>query len=149
MSNADQFEIVTRLLLALALGAAVGLQRDLRGHEAGIRTFALVCLGAALFGEVGTVIDDPRIAAGVVGGIGFLGAGLIIRGDAGIRGITTAVTTWTLAAVGLAVALGIWVVAVAVTAAIILLLELAPLSQWIQAHGSERSGDSPDPPTPD
>ena len=144
MSNADQFEIVARLLLALALGAAVGLQRDLRGHTAGIRTFALVCLGAALFGEVGTVIDDPRVAAGVVGGIGFLGAGLILRGDSGVRGVTTAVTTWTLAAVGLAVALGIWIVAVAVTIATVTLLELSPLSKWIQSHGSEHSGDPPD-----
>jgi MgtC family protein len=67
MSNADQLEMIVRLLLAIGLGAVIGLQRDYRGQAAGVRTSALVCLGAALFGEIGTISGDSRIAAGAVG----------------------------------------------------------------------------------
>ncbi len=68
MSNADQLEVFLRLLIALGLGAAVGLEREFRGHEAGLRTSALVCLGAAMFGEASDIFGDSRIAAGVVQG---------------------------------------------------------------------------------
>jgi putative Mg2+ transporter-C (MgtC) family protein len=79
MSNGDQFELFLRLAAALGMGALVGLQREFRGHQAGIRTSSLVCAGAALFGELGVVWGDARLAAGVIQGIGFLGAGLIFQ----------------------------------------------------------------------
>jgi putative Mg2+ transporter-C (MgtC) family protein len=131
----DQVEIYLELLLALGLGAAVGIEREFRGHEAGLRTTSLVVLGAAMFGEVSTLYGDSRIAAGVVQGIGFLGAGLIFTRGANVRNATTATTMWAMAGVGLAVAEGFWLVAVLVTASIILMLELAPVSDLIYRSG--------------
>lgn len=143
MSNADQVELVARLLLALVLGAAVGLEREFRGHEAGIRTSALVCFGAAAFAEVSGTLGDSRVAAGVVQGIGFLGAGLIFQGHRGVSGVTTAATIWVVASVGLLVAADVWLAAVLATVAVVVLLELSPLSDWVYRHGHERRLESP------
>jgi putative Mg2+ transporter-C (MgtC) family protein len=131
----DQVDVYLRLLLALGLGAAVGLEREFRGHEAGLRTTALVVLGAAIFGEASSLYGDSRIAAGVVQGIGFLGAGLIFQRGASVRNATTATTMWAMAGVGLAVAEDFWLVAILVTATVIVLLELAPLSDLIYRTG--------------
>ncbi len=91
----DQLEIIARLLLAAALGAVIGLERELRGNPAGIRTMALVTLGACLFTDVSRLMGgDDRVAAQVVTGIGFIGAGVVFRDGAGVRGITTAATIW-------------------------------------------------------
>ena len=151
MSNADQLEIVVRLLVALALGASVGVEREYRGHEAGVRTGAMVCVGAAVFGEVSQLFQDSRVAAGVVQGIGFLGAGLIFRSGDNVRNVTTAATMWVLAGIGLAVAQSLWLVAVCLTAAIIMSLELAPVSDWLYHVGRRRRGepleDAPEQPS--
>lgn len=138
MSNADQLEFALWILLATALGALVGLEREWRGHEAGIRTSALVCAGAAAFGQLSVLYGDDRIAAGVVQGIGFLGAGLIFQRRSGIAGVTTAATIWALAALGLVVAAELWVTALLLTGIFVVLLELAPFSDWVFARGQAR-----------
>lgn len=103
VSNADQFQTFFWVLLALGLGAAVGLEREYRGHEAGVRTNALVCAGAALFAQVSYIFGDDRIASNIVQGVGFLGAGLVFQTGNNVKGITTAATIWVIAAVGLMV----------------------------------------------
>src|SRR5918998_6874576 len=119
----DNWDLVARILVAAALGAAVGLEREVSDQPAGFRTHILVSLGAALFtiaGALGasafddseTVRFDPtRIAAQVVTGIGFLGAGAIIQQGVNVRGLTTAASLWVTAAVGLAVGLGFYTAA--------------------------------------
>jgi putative Mg2+ transporter-C (MgtC) family protein len=134
-------EIVGRLAFAAILGGAVGFERDMHGHPAGTRTHLLVALGAAVFTVIsasdlsrllspGTaaVSDPARIAAQIVAGIGFLGAGAIIRYGTSVRGLTTAASLWATAAVGLAVGAREYTVAVAATA--IVLLSLGPLN-WL------------------
>lgn len=139
MSNGDQLEFALWVLLAMALGAAVGLQREFRGHEAGIRTAGLVCGGAAAFGRLSLLFaGDDRIAASVVQGIGFLGAGLILHREHGLRGVTTAATVWVVAGLGLIVSLELWLAAVILTAAYVAFLELAPFSDWIYRQGQGR-----------
>jgi putative Mg2+ transporter-C (MgtC) family protein len=135
MSNADQVALFARLAVAIVLGGAIGLEREFRGHEAGVRTGSLVCVGAALFGEIGAHLGDARVAAAVVQGIGFLGAGLIFQRHSGVHGITTAATMWVVAGLGLLVSERLWVTALLLTAAIVLLLELFPISNWVFDRG--------------
>lgn len=142
MSNGDQFEVFVHLLLALLLGGLIGVEREFRGHEAGVRTSALVCVGAALFGETSVLYGDSRVAAGVVQGIGFLGAGLIFQRGVGVRGVTTAAMVWVLAGIGLAVAEDMWLTAALVTVTVVVLLELAPLSDAIYDVGRQRNRGS-------
>jgi putative Mg2+ transporter-C (MgtC) family protein len=132
-------ELLLRLALAAALGGAIGAERELRDREAGFRTHLLVSLGAALFTLVsayawtdwafstpaGLVFDPTRIAAQVVTGIGFIGAGAIIRQGLSIRGLTTAATLWIVAAIGMAAGAGYYTAAVVTTA--LVLVSLWPL----------------------
>jgi len=132
-------EVTLRLALAAVLGGAVGLERELREREAGLRTHLLVSVGAAVFTVVsaygfsdfdygargGITLDPTRIAAQVVTGIGFLGAGAIIRQGLSVRGLTTAATLWVVAAIGMASGAGYYSVAVIGTA--IVLFSLYPL----------------------
>jgi len=141
----EQIDFTLWVLFAVGLGALIGVQREFRGHEAGVRTSALVCGGAAMFGNVSHIFGDDRIAAGVVQGIGFLGAGLIMQGSAGVRGATTAVTVWMLAALGLMAAEELWLAALILAAVYILLLELAPVSDWIYGKGQGVPGSAPPP----
>lgn len=125
VSAGEQLEIVGRLLLAGVLGGLVGLERDLRDYPAGLRTMALVTLGAALFMEVSVLVGaQDRIAAQVVTGIGFLGAGVIFREGLDVKGVTTAATIWAMAAVGLAVGLELYLAAPLATLLILIALEL-------------------------
>lgn len=105
--------------VAAALGAAVGLERELGTQPAGLRTHMLVSIGAALFTLAGTDFlhggDPTRIAAQVVTGVGFLGGGAILREGATVRGLTTAASLWVTAAIGLAVGLRLWLAAVVAT----------------------------------
>jgi putative Mg2+ transporter-C (MgtC) family protein len=117
-------EMILRLLLAAALGAGIGYQRERAGKAAGVRTHILVSSGAALFtlvsiyGFSGAVVDISRVAAGVVVGIGFIGAGVILRGqrEKEVAGLTTAATIWLTAAIGLAAGAGMYLVSVIATA---------------------------------
>jgi putative Mg2+ transporter-C (MgtC) family protein len=125
-----EVEMILRLLLATALGAVIGYQREKAGKSAGLRTHILICLGAALFTVTSIhgfgVLDDPaRVAAGVVAGIGFLGAGAILHREGGIvEGLTTAATIWAVAGIGLAAGAGLYLISAVVTvlALIVLLL---------------------------
>jgi putative Mg2+ transporter-C (MgtC) family protein len=132
-------EALLRLLIAALLGGAIGLERELRDHEAGFRTHLIVSLGACVFTLVsayawtdwtfstasGVVFDPTRIAAQIVTGIGFLGAGAIIVRGISVRGLTTAATLWVVAAIGMAAGTGYYTVAVG--AAVLVLVSLGPL----------------------
>jgi len=128
---AIELEMVLRLLLAAALGAIIGYQRERAGKPAGLRTHILICVGAALFTVAslygfGMTADPARVAAGIVAGIGFLGAGAIIRREGGIvEGLTTAATIWAVAAIGLAAGAGLYLVS-AVTTAVVSIVLLLP-----------------------
>jgi len=116
-------EIILRFLLATALGAGVGYQRERDGKAAGLRTHILISSGSALFtivsifGFVGAG-DPSRVAASVVAGIGFIGAGVIFRGshNEGVAGLTTAASIWATAAIGLAAGAGLYLISVIATA---------------------------------
>ena len=99
--------MLMRLLVATVIGGIVGYERERAGKPAGVRTHAMVALGAALFTMVSTSGfregGDPRVAAQIVSGIGFLGAGVILRDHAGVHGLTTAASLWVTAAIGTAV----------------------------------------------
>jgi putative Mg2+ transporter-C (MgtC) family protein len=135
----DGWEALLRLAIACALGAAIGFEREIRDREAGIRTHLLVSLGSALFtivsaygfheflvsGDNVVRTDPTRIAAQIVTGIGFLGAGAIIREGLSIRGLTTAATLWVVAAIGMACGAGYYWPAAAAT--VLTILALWPL----------------------
>lgn len=132
-------EVLLRLALAGVLGASIGVERELREREAGLRTHLLVCVGSALFTIVsaygfrdfllhgGSVVraDPTRIAAQIVTGIGFLGAGAIIRQGLSVRGLTTAATLWVVAAIGVASGAGYY--SAAAIATVLVILSLWPL----------------------
>jgi putative Mg2+ transporter-C (MgtC) family protein len=124
--------LAAQVVLASVLGGLVGWQREHLGIEAGVRTFAAVSLGACVFGLI--FPSDTRIAAQVVTGIGFLGAGVIMRGRAHIHGLTTAASLWAVASVGLAVAYERFVLAVLVTILLFILLSI-PLKKWEREKG--------------
>ncbi len=129
-------ELLLRLALAAVLGGLIGIERELREREAGLRTHLLVALGSALFTIVGAYgfhaflesgqsvvrADPTRIAAQIVTGIGFLGAGAIIRQGLSVRGLTTAATLWVVAAVGLAAGAGYYSAATITTAVVLVAL---------------------------
>jgi putative Mg2+ transporter-C (MgtC) family protein len=137
-------EVLVRVVLAGVLGGAIGAERELREREAGLRTHMLVAVGAALFTIVsayawadftfsqrgGITFDPTRIAAQIVTGIGFLGAGAIIRQGLSIRGLTTAASLWVVAAIGMASGAGYYSAAVITT--VLVLVSLWPLR--IVAH---------------
>jgi putative Mg2+ transporter-C (MgtC) family protein len=114
-----------KFLLAVALGSAIGLERELKGHAAGLRTHILVCLGSALFMVIGDEIgreflksgvtvwlDKGRVIAGIITGVGFLGAGAIINVGSVQRGLTTAAMIWLIAGIGAAVGAGYFLIAI-------------------------------------
>jgi putative Mg2+ transporter-C (MgtC) family protein len=127
-------EIIIRLILAAALGSLIGFERERVSWSAGLRTHMLVCVGSCLImivsafgfadilGTKDVVLDPSRIAAQVVSGIGFLGAGAILMQGDTIRGLTTAASVWAIAAIGLAVGSGLYVAAIASTVLILIIL---------------------------
>lgn len=126
-----EIEPILRVLLAVVLGAAIGFQRERVAKPAGLRTHALIALGSALFTVVsvfgfGVGADPSRVAAGIVTGIGFVGAGVIFRGlrGDGVVGLTTAASIWTTAGVGLAVGVGMYLIAFIVTVIAVVVLIL-------------------------
>jgi len=139
----SHLELIARLGLAALLGGAIGFERERLSWAAGLRTHMLVCVGACLFMIVSAHgfmdvlayehvgLDPSRVAAQVVSGIGFLGAGsILLRGEI-VRGLTTAASLWSVAAVGLAVGGGLYVAAVAATVIILFILAgIKPLERW-------------------
>lgn len=134
----DQWAIIGRIGLAAFLGAVIGLEREFRGYPAGVRTLALVCMGSALFAEMSRLYSgDDRIAAQIVSGIGFLGAGLIFREGYSVRGVTTAATIWATAAVGVAVGIEAYLVSIFAALIAVVLLELRVVTKNIRPASDE------------
>jgi putative Mg2+ transporter-C (MgtC) family protein len=137
MTPIPDVELIRRLLTAALLGAVLGFEREVRHKSAGLRTNILIAVGAALFTLMSVELagpsgDQARIAAQIVTGIGFLGAGAIMRTDSGIHGLTTAATVWVNAAVGVAVGGGSYHLAfIATGVTIAALLVLQPLENVI------------------
>lgn len=131
-----QLDLSVRLVVASLLGLAIGFEREIHGHPAGLRTHMLVSLGSGLFtvlsaegfgeGTPSTPIDPTRIAAQIVSGIGFLGAGAILKEGIVIRGLTTAASLWATAAVGMAAGAGEHLIAT--VAAAVILISLWPIN---------------------
>lgn len=117
-------QISYRLLIALVLGLLIGLERELNKSSAGLKTHTLVSLGSALF-TVGSLAVDTRILAGLITGIGFIGAGVIWKNEKGIGGLTTAATLWMCAAIGFIVGIGFW--RTGVLATLLVLFVLVPV----------------------
>src|ERR1700761_2799333 len=144
LSSLD-IQLIIRLIVAAVLGSVIGIDRERLSWAAGLRTHMLVCVGSALFmivsafgfsdilGVPHVILDPSRIAAPVVSGIGFLGAGsILLRGEV-VRGLTTAASLWTVAAIGLAVGGGLYVEAVASTVVILVILAgIKPLETLFQ-----------------
>lgn len=140
-------DALIRLLFALALGAAVGAERELSGQTAGLRTHIAVCVGAALFGVISTLgfsevedletttirADVTRVASNVAVGIGFLGAGMIMRRRGEVANLTTAASIWTVAAVGLTAGVGdLGTATIAAVLTLGYLVALRPLRTWLE-----------------
>jgi putative Mg2+ transporter-C (MgtC) family protein len=137
------FDLLQRLLLAAGLGAVIGLEREYRKRPAGLRTNILITLGSALFTTLSLIMagaggNVDRVAAQVVTGVGFLGAGAILRSRASVHGMTTAATIWVNAAIGMAVGTGQFALASGATAVtLVVLLLLYPLENYFE----RRRGD--------
>jgi putative Mg2+ transporter-C (MgtC) family protein len=142
----DYFEITFRMLAALAAGGLIGLERSHRGRPAGFRTHALVCLASSLLmlvtvyelhwipkpqGGPSIVLDPTRMAQGIMTGIGFLGAGAIIKEGFTVRGLTTAASIWITAAIGILTGIGFYFAALIGT---LLALGTLSLFRWIEAR---------------
>ncbi|HEX2342901.1 MAG TPA: MgtC/SapB family protein [Vicinamibacterales bacterium] len=130
-------DLLGRMFLAAALGAVIGLERELRQKEAGLRTNILITMGSALFTILSIEIPGPtgdpgRIAAQIVTGIGFLGGGAILHTKGTIQGLTTAATIWMNAATGVAAGAGRYSLAIVATATTLLtLVLLVPVERWL------------------
>ena len=147
-------EEIGRILLVIVLAGAVGVERELRDQEAGLRTHMLVGVGAALFviagnyawsdldfgNATGIVLDPSRVVAYVVTGVGFLGAGTIIKNGGSIRGLTTAASLWVVAAIGVAGGSGQYFLAIFATA--VVLVSLWPVKGIARYLGLRRTGTS-------
>ncbi|HLC79520.1 MAG TPA: MgtC/SapB family protein [archaeon] len=121
-------EVLVRLLVAVVIGALIGFQRESESVPAGFRTHMLICLGSTLFTIVSIEFigaqDPSRIAAGIVTGIGFLGAGAIFRADDKVHGLTTAADLWVLSAIGIAIGLGFFYSAIFTAVVVVIILTL-------------------------
>lgn len=145
MSPLTDTELVRRLLLAAALGGVIGAERELRRKSAGFRTNILIAMGSALFTLTSLTFVAPnaptdRIAAQIVTGIGFLGAGAIMRTRGSVHGLTTAATVWVNAALGMAAGFGQYrlaITAAAITLAVLLIL--GPLEREIEQRADRNS----------
>ena len=144
----ENTELFKQLLLALFLGATIGIEREVAHKSAGMRTHPLVALGSALFTIIsrsltGPTIDPTRIAAQIVTGIGFLGAGMIVFDQSRVKGLTTAAGVWTAAAIGMAV--GFDMNALAVFASILTILVFVVLwpveRRFVKRFSSREDGE--------
>jgi putative Mg2+ transporter-C (MgtC) family protein len=141
--SALDLELMVRVLLSFALGGVLGYEREQTGRPAGLRTHMLVCVGSACFTVAGIYgfqmigagpRDPARIAAQIVSGVGFLGAGTIFRTPSTVRGLTTAASIWLVAAIGLLIGTGMYALAVFTTACAYVAL------QWLRLPSRKRRG---------
>ena len=147
LTLADQLELALRLAVGLALGALIGFERELHSQPAGFRTHSVVALGAAIFtvvsafGFEGIGADPTRIAAQIVSGIGFIGAGTIIQARGQVRGLTTAASLWSVAGIGMAAGAALYWVAVIGT---VLMLVILSLFDRAESYARRRMGLPPE-----
>ena len=146
-------EDLLSIIFAVIFGAVIGIEREFHGKAAGLRTNILICLGAAVFTIIsermtaGTEGSVTRIAAQIVTGVGFLGAGAIIQDRGGVHGLTTAATIWLVASIGMACGARFYQLALITTLlAILVLIGLAKLARPLEQHHHEKSkgNNSPD-----
>ena len=132
-------ETIVRILLAIALGGVIGFEREMKHRPAGLRTHMLVSLGAAIFTlmSISFAVDPARIAAAIVTGIGFLGAGSIISTRGHMHGITTAATLWIVASIGLSVGVGQYWIAIISTALVFGILQIKKVEEKITTKEDE------------
>ena len=142
MDSLGYLDVLLRLGAAVIAGAVIGLDREVRNKPAGLRTMALVSLGSAVFivttAGAATVDSSSRVIQGIITGVGFLGAGSIIRGqtEESVRGLTTAASIWLAAAVGIGCGLALWPVVVISSLFGLLILVLEPIDRWLKAKVS-------------
>ncbi|HDD64222.1 MAG TPA: MgtC/SapB family protein [Thermoprotei archaeon] len=138
-----EIEIIEKVLIAAILGGIIGLEREVRHKPAGFRTHILVCMGSALFTSLSYIAfpgsDPSRIASYVVAGIGFIGAGVILRRGAMVVGLTTAATLWIVTAIGMAVGVGFYITAVVTSVLTFIILNLK-LFEKMDSKGLENVG---------
>jgi putative Mg2+ transporter-C (MgtC) family protein len=138
-----RWDLAAKIALAALLGGIVGVEREWTGHTAGLRTTILVALGSCLFTILsidgfpikGTSQDTARIAAQIVSGIGFLGAGAVFQSQNRVKGLTTAATIWLVAAIGMAAGTGLYFIATFTTLMTeVVLVVLKPIGDWLNAR---------------
>src|SRR5579871_649228 len=137
-------DIILKLLLAFIIGGAIGAEREYRSKSAGFRTLTLICVGATMFTVFSELIggtgNPDRIASNIITGIGFVGAGVIFKGDFGVNGITTAAMIWVTAALGMAIGAGYELVsAIACVLILIMLFVYGKLEKWIDSVNQTRN----------
>lgn len=135
-------EMLFRLLLSIGLGALIGFERERKHRPAGFRTHMLVSLGAAIFAltSLSFDIEPSRIAAGIVAGIGFLGAGSIIAHKGHVKGITSAATLWVVAGIGLAVGIGQYYIALISGIAVFVILSMEKTEKKLDSQNDGKDG---------
>jgi putative Mg2+ transporter-C (MgtC) family protein len=139
VSQALRLELLVQLVLAVFLGGAIGLERELKGKPAGLRTNILICIGATLYTVLSAYMghqqgDPTRIAGQIITGVGFIGAGTILHTRGAVTGLTSAATIWVVAAIGMALGSGAYVEALGTSALVMVVLTgLAPL-ETLLAH---------------
>jgi putative Mg2+ transporter-C (MgtC) family protein len=152
LTTSLQIELGWRLALGLVLGAVIGFERELHRQPAGFRTHSLVAVGSALFtiisahGFAASVVDPTRIAAQIVSGIGFIGAGTILQHRGNVRGLTTAASLWSVAAIGMAAGAGMTVTAIIGTVLILVVLAVLDRVEALARRIMRLPAEAPDPP---
>lgn len=139
-------------MIALFVGLCIGAEREFRGHAAGLRTMALISAGSCMFTGLGLIpefpriVDPTRIAAQVVTGVGFLGAGSILRQGEAVRGLTTAASIWVAASLGMAIGFGYFALALFTTLMVVIVLfALKPVEERIFRRRGHRRETDPQP----
>jgi putative Mg2+ transporter-C (MgtC) family protein len=141
-----QVEALLRVIIAGLLSALIGVERELEGKSAGLRTYVLVGMGAAGFTAVGTILfgagdAGSRIGQGIITGIGFLGAGVILHMERRVYGLTTAAGIWVAAVVGMAIGGGLYIVGAGVAVAVFVVLQLDGVERALHERRSRRQGE--------
>jgi putative Mg2+ transporter-C (MgtC) family protein len=147
------WEVVLRMLLAVVLGGIIGWEREVAGKPAGLRTMILVSLASAMFvlaaqqaaAVIGEPIDNVRAMVGIVSGVGFLGAGLVMRTQGDVRWLTTAASLWASAALGLSSALGMYMIALVGGVLVFITLHWLPaVERWVRRSRKPKSPQGQD-----
>src|SRR3954447_3794686 len=148
MTRPEELQLVLKLFVAFFLGAVIGYDRERDGVSAGIRTYAAVCLGSALFTDIGENLHDvaaiSRIISTIISGIGFLGAGIIFKNEKTntASGLTTAATIWCTSGIGVAIGMDMYLIALVATAAVYFLLVLHKFSWYKKWQESIKQKDN-------